>query len=125
LSRPVEEDDQESQILEGDILEARLWEQTDARVFVTNPDDPIEGRVFVWANTQWFERLEDEATAAVEFSPLSMDEPAVREWLSEQDLEMTEIDDEFARDVREEFLNENPLYPEAPELSNQENPARP
>ena len=125
MSRPVEEDDQESQILEGDILEARLWEQTDARVFVTNPDDPIEGRVFVWANTQWFERLEDEATAAVEFSPLSMDEPAVREWLSEQDLEMTDIDDEFARDVREEFLNENPLYPEAPELSNQENPARP
>jgi hypothetical protein len=119
-----EEDDQESQILEGDLLEARLWEQTDPRVFVTNPDDPAEGLAFVWANTQWFERIEGDS-GAVEFSPTSMDESALREWLSEQGLDITELDDEFAATVREEFLNENPLYPEAPELSNQENPARP
>ena len=124
MSRPVEEDDQESQILEGDLLEARLWEQTDPHVFVTNADDPGEGLVFVWANTQWFERIEAD-NGAVEFSPTSMDETALREWLSEQGLEITEIDDEFAAIVRDEFLSENPLYPEAPELSNQENPARP
>jgi hypothetical protein len=118
-------DDPESAVLEGDMLGARLWEQTDPRVFVTDPDAPEDNRVFVWANTQWFERIESEETGAAEFSPLSMDEHMLREWLSESDLEMTEIDDEFARDVRDEFLNENPLYMEAPELSNQEFQSQP
>jgi hypothetical protein len=124
LTRPREEDDQESQILEGDMLGARLWEQTDPRVFVTDPDDPSEGQAYVWANTQWFERIEGD-TGAVEFSPTSMDESTLREYLSEQGIEITEIDDEFADTVRDEFLNDNPLYPEAPELSNQEYTARP
>jgi hypothetical protein len=112
--------DQESAVLEGDMLEPRLWEQTDPRVFTTNPDSPDDSRVFVWANTQWFERMESEETGAVEFSPLSMDEHDLREWLSGSGLEITEIDGEFATTVRDEFLNENPLYMEAPELSNQE-----
>ena len=124
MTRPRDEDDQESQISEGDLLGARLWEQTDPRVFVTDPDNPSDGQVFVWANTQWFERIEAD-NGAVEFSPTSMDEDELREWLSEQSLEITELDDEFAREVRDEFLNQNPLYPEAPELSNQEFPARP
>ena len=54
-----------------------------------------------------------------------MDEHALREWLSESELEIDEIDDEFARTVREEFLNEDPLYMEAPELSNQEFESKP
>jgi hypothetical protein len=121
-----DEDDAETQVLEGDMLEARLWEQEDPRVFSTNPDDPDEGRTFIWASTGWFERIEGEdADGAVEFSPLSMDEHALRQWLSEQSLEITELDDEFADDVIEEFLADEPLYMEAPELSNQENPARP
>ena len=118
-------DDQESAILEGDILEARLWEEAGARVFTTDPENPDEARIFVWAPTGWFERVEDEESGAVEFSPLSMDEHALREWLSESELEIDEIDDEFARTVREEFLNEDPLYMEAPELSNQEFESKP
>ena len=73
-----------------------------------------------------FERIEDEASGGVEFSPLAgMDEPAVHGWLREQGLEMDELDDEFARTVREEFMEQSPLYPEAPELSNQEFQAKP
>jgi hypothetical protein len=118
------DDDQETAIGEGDLLEARLWEDSDPRVFVTSSDDQENGRIFVWARTQWFERLSGDS-GAVEFSPLSMDVPDLREWLREQDLEMTETDDELTALVREEFLNQNPLYPEAPELSNQEFEARP
>jgi len=120
-------DDGESQISQGDLLEARLFEESDPRIFTTNPDEPEEGRTFIWALTMWFERIEDEESGAVEFSPLAgMDEPALHEWLREQDLEMDEVDGtEFARTVREEFLGQNPLYPEAPELSNQEFPAKP
>lgn len=109
------------QIEGGDMLEARLWEQTDPRIFATNADDPDEGRVFIWTEAGWFERIQaEDGDGAVEFSPLSMDETALREWLSEQSLEIDELDNLYARDVREEFLEQNPLYPESPELSNQE-----
>lgn len=123
MTAPERETD-ESDLSEGDLLEARLWEDADPRVFVTDPDAPEDGLTFVWARTQWFERIASEETGAVEFSPTSMDEPALREWLSQQGLELTELDDEYARTVREEFLAEDPLYPEAPELSNQEFRAR-
>jgi hypothetical protein len=106
------------------LLEEDLFARADPRIFVTDPDNPEEGRTFVWAETSWFERIEGD-TGAVEFSPVAEDEEELREWLSEQDLEITEIDidNEFARTVREEFLEQTPLYPEAPELSDQELPA--
>jgi hypothetical protein len=111
-------DDEETEILEGRLLEADLGNFV-PRVFSTNPDEPGEGRTFVWTPTGWIERI-DADTGAVEFSPLSMDEDELRSWLSEQDIEITEIDDEFARIVRDEVRNEPMFYPEAPELSNQE-----
>jgi hypothetical protein len=125
LPAPPISDDQETQIGEGDLLGADLWEESDPRVFATLPDSPEEGRSFVWARGHWFERITADDSGAVEFSPLTMSEHEVREWLSQDDEELTELDDEFARTVREEFLNENPLVPEAPELSNQEYEARP
>jgi hypothetical protein len=103
----------------GELLEARPLEDTDPRVFTTDPENPGEGQTYVWARTQWFERVES-GTGAIEFSPLPYDEPTLHEWLSEQGLEITELDDGFTEIVREEFLEQTPLYPEAPELSNQE-----
>jgi hypothetical protein len=91
---------------------------SDARVFVTDPDNPGEGRAFVWSLTRWFERITGQ-TGAVEFSPIAESEDELRERLSEQGLEITELDDSFAELVREEFEEQTPLYPEAPELSDQ------
>lgn len=87
---------------------------------MTNPDNPEGARTFVWADSSWFERIEGDA-GAVEFSPVAADEDELREWPSE-DIEITETDtdNEFAGTVREEFLEQSPLYPEAPELSDQE-----
>jgi hypothetical protein len=104
---------------EPQLLEENLFKDADPRIFVTDPDNTEDGRTFVWALTRWFERLEGE-TGAVEFSPVAEDEDELRTWLSEQGLEITELDEEFARTVREEFLEQSPLYPEAPELSTQE-----
>jgi hypothetical protein len=113
-------EDPVTQIEEGRLLEADLGKE-DPRVFVTSPDEPDEGRTFVWTEVGWFERMEEaQGEGPVAFSPLSMDEDELRGWLSEQGLEITELDDEFSRNVRDEFLSENPLYMEAPELSNQE-----
>ena len=92
----------------------------DARVFVTHPNDPDSGRTFVWAATRWFERGEDDdGEGPVAFQPLPYSEADLRGWLAESDLEMTEIDDAFAAMVRDEFGEQIPLYPEAPELSDE------
>jgi hypothetical protein len=103
-------DDKETEILGGERLEADPGE-VDPRVFSTSPDDPGEGRTFVWARTKWFEREESES-GAVGFSPLEMSEAEIHDWLREQDLEMTELDDEFSNVVRDEFRSESSLYPE-------------
>lgn len=106
-------DQEEPDILGGEMLEADPGE-VDPRVFSTNPDDPDEGRTFVWALTKWFEREESDS-GAVEFSPLEMTEAEIYDWLRLQDLEMTELDDEFCRLVRDEFKSESSLYPEPAE----------
>ena len=100
-----------------------LYRHADPRVFATNPDDPESGRVFVWAEARWFERVDGASElGAVEFSPIGDSEPELREWLREQGLEIDELDDEFATIVRDEFLNQQPLYPEGSdaELSDRE-----
>lgn len=81
---------------------------------------PEDGRTFVWALTRWFERIEGDS-GAVEFSPVAWTDEELRDWLRETDEEMDELDldNEFAATVREEFLNQTPLVPEAPELSDQ------
>ena len=94
-----------------------LYGDSDPRVFVTQPDAPAAGRVFVWAETRWFERVGDEDTGEVLFPPLPYDEEGLRGWVQEAGEELTEIDNPFSEMVREEFQDQIPLYPEAPELS--------
>lgn len=95
-------------------------------VFTTNPRDPEEGRIFVWAKGRWYER-EVGDWGNVTFPPVADSEDELRDWLAENDLfvELTELDDEFAATVRDELNEEVPLYPEAPELSDQPPPRRP
>ena len=94
-----------------------LFRGTRPEVMSTSPDNPSEGRTFVWAWTEWFERIEG-PSGGVAFSPVTADEKELNRWLFQQGLpELTTIDDEYARIVREEFLEQTPLYPEAPETS--------
>ncbi|MDI6858695.1 MAG: hypothetical protein QME71_10315 [Dehalococcoidia bacterium] len=92
--------------------------ETDQRVFATNADEPEEGRVFVWSLARWYERLEGELGGVV-FSPITDSEEELRAMLNAEGLDMTELDDEFARDVREEFREQDILYPAAPEDSDE------
>jgi len=104
-----------------------LFEGAQPRVFVTNPDNLEEGRTFVWAKARWYERLEGEM-GNLAFSPVTDSEEELRSWLTQEsglEAEATEVDDEYAETVREEFLNQIPLYPEAPELSDEPPPRGP
>jgi hypothetical protein len=106
----------------SDTTHPDLFSRSDPRVFSTSPDDPQSGRTFVYAKARWYERLEDDAgLGAVEFTPIADAEPELRSTLRDNGLEMDELsgDDDFAWDVRDEFLNQVPLYPEAAEDSDE------
>ncbi|HXG35521.1 MAG TPA: hypothetical protein VNL15_00975 [Dehalococcoidia bacterium] len=98
-------------------MEQQLFEGTEPRVFSVQSSSENNGRVFVWAKTRWYEREEGE-TGAVEFAPVADSETELRQWLFQTEPgELIELDDDYAAQIREEFLEQTPLYPEAPELS--------
>ena len=100
-------------------MEEDLFRGTEPQILTTNPRDPLEGRIFVWAKTMWFERIEGE-TGAVEFTPVAYSEEELRRWLFQGGpVELAELTGESADIIRQEFLEQTPLYPEAPELSNE------
>lgn len=94
-----------------------LFRGTRPRVLTNNPEDPFGGRIFVWAWTQWFER-EEGASGAVTFTPVADSEKELRGWLAQQGpYDLTEMEGDACLMVRDEFLDQVPLYPEAPELT--------
>ena len=101
-------------------MDRELFRETRPRVLSTRPENPSEGKTYVWAWTQWFERIEGE-WGDVAFSPVAASEKELHQLLSQQGIEdATEIDNEYSEIVRQEFLDQVPLYPEAPELSDEE-----
>ena len=90
------------------------------RVYVTNPAAPSEGRVFIWHRTRWYERVAGEDGPAA-FTPLADSDEELPDAVPEaREGSFVEIEDDFAARVHEEFREHTPLYPEAPELSDQE-----
>ena len=91
------------------------------RVFGTDPDNPEHGRIFIWTKMGWFERVEG-PWGDVTFSPVADSEEQLKEWISRDnpDADLVEMDNQFGRTVYQEFIEEEPLYPESPETSSQE-----
>jgi len=101
-------------------MDNQLFRGTRPRVFSTNPADPEEGRTFVWAWTEWFERIEGPYGNVV-FTPVAAYDQEFFDLLSREGLEEPdEVSGEFEKNVCEEFLEQTPLFPEAPEVSNEE-----
>jgi len=89
------------------------------RVFVTDPDEPYEGRTFVWSKMGWLERIALEDGPAA-FSPVAASEEELHALLTADERDaLTEIDDDYAEHICKQFDQQNVLYPESPELSNQ------
>jgi len=101
-------------------MEQKFFRGTEPVVFSTNPENPEEGRTFVWGWTEWFERIEGPA-GNIAFSPVAASQEELRDWLYQQDEpEPTEVAGEYGGIVRREFLDQAPLYPEMPEVSSEE-----
>ncbi|MFO8100965.1 MAG: hypothetical protein R6U37_02185 [Dehalococcoidia bacterium] len=97
-------------------MEEKLFRGTEPQVLTTNPNDPMEGRIFVWAWTEWFERIEGE-WGDVAFTPVATSESDLREWLSRSEkANLFEADSQTAEIVISEFTDQEQLYPEGMEV---------
>jgi hypothetical protein len=93
------------------------------RVFTTDADHPMSGRIFIWSKVGWFERVEG-PWGNVVFDPVAESEEELRNWISRDnpDIDLVELTDEYGKMVYQEFMEntEETLYPEAPETSSEE-----
>jgi hypothetical protein len=91
------------------------------QILGTNPDDPENGRVFVWTKMGWFERLEGQ-WGDVAFTPVAESEEELRELIlrDNPEADLTELGGDFRKKVSEEFIEQSPSYPDSPEDSSEE-----
>jgi hypothetical protein len=91
---------------------------TKIQILGTNPDNPEDGRVFVWTKMGWLERLEGQS-GDVAFTPIAVSEKELREIISRDNLdaELYDITGEFRKQVVEEFIDQSPSYSDSPEDS--------
>ena len=92
------------------------------RIFGTAPDNPDEGRIFVWTKMGWFERLEGQS-GDVAFTPIAQSESELRELISRDDpsADLVQLGHEYRKMVSKEFMEQSPSYRDSPEYSD-ENP---
>jgi len=91
------------------------------RVFGTNPDNPAEGRIFIWTKSGWFERIEGES-GGVAFTPVAQSEDEVRKLISRDDasVDLVPLGKEYRKMVSEEFIEQTQSYRDTPEYSEEE-----
>jgi len=109
-------EDREQMAQDGDEFRgARL------RIFGTDPDNPDEGRIFVWTKMGWFERLEGQS-GDVAFTPIAQSESELRELISRDDPSayLVQLGREYRKMVSTEFMEQSPSYRDSPEYSDEE-----
>jgi hypothetical protein len=91
------------------------------RIFGTDPDNPDEGRIFVWTKLGWFERIEGQS-GDVAFTPVAQSEDELRELIlrDEPSADMVPLGREYRKMVSEEFIEQSESYRDSPEYSNDE-----
>ena len=91
------------------------------RIFGTNPDNPEEGRIFVWTKSGWFERIEGQS-GDVAFTPVAQSEDELRKFISRDDpsVDLVQLGREYRKMVSEEFTEQSASYQDSPEYSSEE-----
>jgi hypothetical protein len=86
------------------------------QVLGTNRDKPDEGRIFVWTNRGWFERVKG-TEGGVAFEPVAKSEDELMEYiaLANPSAGLVELDAKYRKRVAEEFSERSQSYQEAPE----------
>jgi hypothetical protein len=94
---------------------------TRLRVFGTDPDNPDEGRIFVWTKSGWFERIEGQS-GDVAFTPVAQSEDELHELIlrDEPSVDLVPLGREYRKMVSEEFMEQSESYRDSPEYSSEE-----
>jgi hypothetical protein len=91
------------------------------RVFGTDPDNPEEGRIFVWTKMGWFERVKG-PSGGVGFIPVAQSENELREFILRHDssVDLVPLGGNYRRMISEEFMEQSPAYSDSPEYSSED-----
>jgi hypothetical protein len=86
------------------------------RVLVTDPENPEDGRTFVWTKLGWFER-EEGKLGDVAFSLIAVSEDELREIVTREDssADLVDAGGQFKKMVTEEFMDQAPMNPDSPD----------
>ncbi len=91
------------------------------QVLGTEPDNPEEGRIFVWTKMGWFERLEG-PSGDVAFTAVADSEEELREWILQDnaEAELFELHGEDKKRVAEEFRDQSQSDADSPDADSSE-----
>jgi len=94
---------------------------TRIQILGTNPDNPEKGRIFVWTNMGWFERLEGQS-GDIAFTRIADSEEELREMILREtpDADLADLRGKYRKMVSEEFMEQSPSYSESSEDSSEE-----
>lgn len=94
---------------------------TRIEVFGTNPDTPEKGRIFVWTEMGWFERLEGQS-GNVAFTHIADSEEALRRLISRDNIQadLNELGGKYRKKVSGEFMEQTLQNSDSPEDSSEE-----
>jgi len=86
------------------------------QILGTNPDEPENGRIFVWTKMAWYERIEGQ-WGDVAFTPVAESEEELRELVLRDapEADLVELSGEFKQTVSEEFIEQSPSIPDSPD----------
>jgi hypothetical protein len=78
------------------------------RIFGTDPDNPEDGRIFVWTKMGWFERVQG-SSGNVAFIPVAQSENELRELISRDDpsIDFVSLGGEYRKRVSDEFMDQS------------------
>lgn len=90
-------------------------------VFGTNPNAPEEGRIFVWTETGWFERLEGQS-GDIAFTHVAESEEELRALIARDNAkaELTELGSKYKKSVAAEFKEQTLSDSDDPEDASDE-----
>jgi hypothetical protein len=93
---------------------------TRLQILGTAPDNPEEGRIFVWTKMGWFERVQGPSGDA--FTPVAQSENELRELISRDDpsVDLVPLSREYRKRVTDEFMEQSPYHSASPEYQSEE-----
>jgi hypothetical protein len=93
------------------------------QIFGIDPDNPEEGRIFVWTKMGWFER-EKGSSGDVAFIPVAKSETELRQFITRENptFDLVPLGRKYTKMISQEFAEQSPSPFDSPEHWDEESP---